>query len=719
MVNTMNVTMKKILLYMTLIITAVNTTTAKTLDLKAITDGDFKAEGITDITPLADGESYAMVKDGDKIVTCSFRTGKETGTLFDANSVKGATIDEVEGFSISPDGKRLLIKTESEAIYRRSERANYYIYDIANERAVALSDSGKQQAPLFSPDGTVIAYVRGNNIYLVKLLYGNAESAVTKDGKEGVIINGVPDWVYEEEFLTSSSMVFTADSKQLVYIKYDVSAEEEYTIGEAAYKYPTAGSDNAKVAVYSFDIKSRQTRQLDIPLDDNGYIPRIEATSDETKVIVFTMNRHQDELSIHVVNPLSTVSKLIIQEKVDKYMRVENVVGTKITDSHIVMLSERGGYNGIYIHTFTGQQQRAITPQYDIIDLYGLDEATGTVYYSACVNGPTETQVLATTSNGKTTAIAAQAGSNSAVFSSNYKYFLGTWSDINTPPVYTLNTNTGKTLATLEDNAALKAKLAEYALGTKELFTFTTSEGVELNGWMVKPSSRASKCPVILYQYGGPGNRQVRNAWGIGMNGQGAILEQYMAQEGYVTICVDGRGTGGRGAEFEKCTYKQLGLLEAQDCVEAALWAAKQPFADGKRIGIWGWSYGGWNTLMAMSEGRGVFKAGVAIAPPTSWRFYDTIYSERYMRTPKENPSGYDINPINRVDKLSGALLLCHGLDDDNVHFRNTAEYVNALVEADKDFRMNIYPGKNHGIKGGNARNHLFRQAIRFFNDEI
>lgn len=710
-----------------LISTVIGALSQGVLSLSDITEGAFSGAAAPMITALADGQSYAAVSDdGKRVVTYDFATGKATGTLFDANVVKGATIESVEGFIVSPDGKRLLIKTEAEAIYRRSERATYYIYDIANARAVALSDSGKQQAPLFSPDGNMVAYVRGNNIYIVKLLYGNAESAVTTDGREGVMINGVPDWVYEEEFLTSRSMVFTADSKQIVYIKYDITAEEDHSIIGTAnsgtpstYKYPTAGSDNAKVAVYSYDIRSRQTRQMDVPLDDDGYIPRIEATAEAEKVLVFTMNRHQDILSVHMVNTLSTVSKQIIQDKVQHYMRVENMVGTIVTDKHIALLSERGGYNGIYIYTMTGQQVRAITPAYDIQELYGLDEATGTVYYSACVTGPTETQVLATTAAGKTSAIAATPGTNTAQFSTTFKYFLGTWSDINTPPVYTLNSSTGKTLATLEDNAELRAKLEAYTLGTKEFFTFTTSEGVTLNGWKVTPKGLTGKAPVILYQYGGPGNRQVRNAWGIGMSGQGAIMEHYLAQQGFVTICVDGRGTGGRGADFEKCTYQQLGVLEARDQVEAALWVSRQPFADAKRIGIWGWSYGGWNTLMAMSEGRSVFSAGVAIAPPTSWRFYDTIYTERYMRTPKENAAGYDDNPISRAAKLHGALLICHGLDDDNVHFRNSTEYAAALIEADKDYRMAVYPGCNHGIRGGNARNHLFRQALNHFKENM
>lgn len=710
------------------------------LELKSITEGDFRGERLGNVKALSDGETYAQLStDGKQIVKYSFKTGKQTGVLFDANTARGANIESVDGYIMSPDGRRMLIQTETNPIYRRSFTAVYYIYDIANNKLTPLSDGGPQQAPLFSPDGNQIAFVRDNNIYLVKLLYGNSESQVTKDGKRGEIINGIPDWVYEEEFGTARSMVFTANSEQICWIRYDESKVKEYSLqlfrgmsperseyteypGFYTYKYPVAGSENSSVAVYSYDIKSHQTRKMDLPLDADGYIPRIIMTSDPAKVAVYTMNRHQDNLSIYMVNPLSTVCQLVVQDKVDKYIREGSVSGTKITDKHIVMLSERDGYSHIYVYSLSGQLQRQIvTDKYEVTELYGLDEATGDVYFAANQLGPQDCQVYVSHQNGKIERLTNKEGYNSAIFSSNFKYFINSWSDLNNPTVCTLNGNNGKLLATLIDNTELKEKMAGYGLGTREMFSFTTSEGVQLNGWMVKPAdfNAQKRYPVIMYQYGGPGNQQVLNAWNIGMCGQGAILEHYLAQQGYIVVCVDGRGTGGRGAEFEKCTYLKLGELEAHDQVETALWLGQQQYVDKNRIGIWGWSYGGWNTLMSMSEGRAVFRAGVAIAPPTDWRYYDTVYTERYMRTPKENPSGYNINPINRVDKLSGALLICHGLADDNVHFRNTAEYTEALVQADKDFKENIYTNRNHGIYGGNTRNHLFRQAVNFFNAEM
>jgi dipeptidyl-peptidase-4 len=640
---------------------------------------------------------------------------------------------------MSPDAKRILIQTKTNRICRHSFTATYYIYTIANNKLEPLSDGGPQQTPVWSPDGLQVAFVRDNNIYLVKLLYNNAESQVTKDGKRNEVINGLPDWVNEEEFSFNSAMVFSADSKQIIWIRYDERAVKQYTMqlfkgmkpehneyaeypGDYTYKYPVPGQVNSKVSVWSYDIQSRQTRQINAPLDEDGYIPRIKATSDPTKIAIFTMNRHQDQLRIYMANPLSTVCQLAIEDRVDKYINENVLEDVQITDKHILLPSERDGYNHLYLYTLNGQLLRQIvTEKYVVKAVYGFDEKTGDTYFAANPNGPLEQQVMVAHANGKVEVLSKQAGVNNAIFSQNYKYFINSWSDINHPVQYTLCQNNGKTLLTLIDNQKLQQKLAGYELGTKEFFSFTTSEGVQLNGWLVKPAdfNPQKKYPVIMYQYGGPGSQQVLNQWGIGMNGNGAILEQYLCQQGYICVCVDNRGTGARGAAFEKCTYLRLGELEARDQVEAALWLGNQSYVDKERIGIWGWSYGGWNTLMSMSEGRPVFCAGVAIAPPTNWRYYDTIYTERYMRTPQENASGYDVNPIARASQLHGSLLICHGLTDDNVHYQNTAEYVEALVQADKDFHQLVYTNRNHSIFGGNTRRHLFRQAINHFNAEM
>ena len=710
------------------------------LDLKRITQGAYMAEGMMAVTPAADGESYLQLSaDGQRVVRSSFKTGKEVETIFDASTAHGAKLSSIDGYIMSPDGKRLLIQTNTELIYRHSFKAEYYIYTIANKKLVPLSKNGAQQTPLFSKDGTLIAFVRDNNIFLIKLLYDNAESQVTKDGRQNEVINGIPDWVNEEEFGHNRAMVFTADSKQLVWVRYDESKVRQYSMplyqgkapaydeyaeypGAYTYKYPVAGADNAQCTVWSFDIASRQTRQLQVPLDADGYIPRIKSTAEAQKILVLTLNRHQDCLRVYQTNPLSTVSQLLIEDKTQKYIKEECASWFRVTDKYMLLPSDRDGWMHLYLYNLNGQLLRQVEQgSYEVSAVYGIDDATGDVYYASHEQGPCDQRVYVAHANGKRECLTNQAGWNSAVFSKNHKYFIHTWSNLNTPPVITLCAGDGKRQATITDNQELKATLAKLPLGKRELFTFTTSEGIKLNGWLVKPAdfNAQKRYPVVMYQYSGPGSQQVKDAWNIGMNGQGAIIEQYLCQQGFVCVCVDGRGTGGRGADFEKCTYLRLGELESRDQVETALWLGKQSYVDKDRIAIWGWSYGGFNTLMSMSEGRPVFRAGVAIAPVTSWRYYDTIYTERFMRTPKENPNGYDQNPISRVGSLQGALLLCHGSADDNVHLRNAAEYTEALVQADKDFSQLVYTNRNHSIYGGNTRNHLFRQCINFLEKEM
>ena len=722
-----------------LLATATTVLAGQQLTIKDITNGTFRTESMVGVEPLSDGESYTQISsDGKQIVKYSFKTGKQSGVLFDVNTARGSKIERVNGYVMSPDGRHMLIQTKTKSIYRHSFTAVYYIFNVANNRLVPLSDGGPQQIPVWSPDGNQVAFVRDNNIFLVKLLYNNAESQVTKDGKFNEVINGLPDWVNEEEFSFNSAMVFSADSKQIVWVRYDESEVKQYSMslfkglkpereeyasypGFYTYKYPKAGEQNSKVKVMSYDIKSHQTRTMQLPLDADGYIPRIKATSDPKKVAVFTLNRHQDELKVFMANPMSTICQQVIEDKVDKYIN-ENVFANLVfTDKHIVLTSERSGFNSIYVYTLNGQLLRTVQ-QGVVTDVYGYDDMTGDVYFAALNNGPTNKKVFVNHKNGKTDCLTPKDGWNSAIFSHDLKNFVLTWSDVNNPSVYSLCNNQGKTLTTLIDNKKAAEKYASYDMGTKEFFTFQTSEGVQLYGYMVKPKNfdANKKYPVVMFQYGGPGSQQVKNAWGIGMSGNGAIMEQYLCQQGYVCVCVDNRGTGGRGAEFEKCTYLRLGEKEAFDQVETALWLGKQSYVDKNHIAIWGWSYGGWNTLMSMSEGRPVFCCGVAIAPPTCWRYYDTVYTERFMRTPKENASGYDeVNPIARVGKLHGALLLCHGLADDNVHYQNTAEYVEALVQADKDFRQLVYTNRNHSIFGGNTRNHLFRQCVNFFNENL
>ena len=706
------------------------------MTLKDITDGQFAAQQIGGINPIKGTDLYAQLsQDNKQILQYSFKTGKQTAILFDVNNTQGEHIDKFDGYIMSPDGRHILIATKRQNVYRRSYKAVFYIYTVQSRKLERLSDGGPQQAPVWSPDGNQVAFVRDNNIFLVKLLYGNSESQVTKDGKMNEVINGIPDWVNEEEFGFNSALVFTADGSMLCWIKYDESKVKQYSLqlfkgrspeltenaiypGTYSYKYPKAGEENSRVSAWSYDIKSHRIQQLNIPLATDGYMPRIVSTVDPDKIVIYTMNRYQDVLNLYSVNPRSTISHLLIKESVPKYVKEEAMANIRLTKDFILLPSDRDGYMHLYLYNSNGTLKRKIGDgNFDITDVYGIDESTGDVYYQAASLSAHDRQVYVSHANGKSERLTHQEGWNSAIFSGDFQYFINIWSDYNTPYMYTTCRNNGKIIATNVDNHDLKSKIRRYGWTMRETFSFTTSDGVRLDGWMVKPANfdTSKKYPVIMYQYSGPGSQQVVNSWSAGAMGQGGAFDQYLAQQGFIVVCVDGRGTGGRGADFEKNTYLRLGDLESKDQVETASYLATLPYVDKDNIGIWGWSFGGFNTLMSMSNGKPIFKAGVAVAPPTDWRFYDTVYTERYMRTPKENPDGYNDNPIQRADKLHGALLICHGMADDNVHPQNSFEYAEALVQSDKDFKEIYYTNRNHSIFGGNTRNHLLRQITEWF----
>lgn len=713
---------------------------AERVTVSQVTKGFFSAETLSAVTPLKGSSNYAQISNkGKQISVYSFTSGRLVGTLLDVEKLKDVNIGKIDGYLMSDDGKKMLIQTATEYIYRRSFKADFYVYDLAQKTLKKLSNKGKQQIPAFSPDGKKVAFVRENNIFLVDLTREDAEEQITFDGKRNEIINGLPDWVYEEEFAARRSFVFNADGTMVCWIRYDETAVKTYALqmykglspaiesnadypGEYAYKYPKAGYDNSKVTAWSYDIKQKKTRQIDLPLDDDGYIPRLDATKDAQKVLFYTMNRHQDNLKIYAANPRTGASGKIVDEKISKYVREESVVNACVTEKYIILPSDRNGYMHLYVYDMQGKLLKTIdTGTTEVKNCYGMDEKTGDVYFQTAAPTPMDRAVYVMRKNGRMECLTKNVGTNGAVFSADYKYFIRIWSDSNHPYVYTLCNNKGKEMKTLIDNQKLVDKLAACSLPDKQFFTFKTSGGIELNGWMMLPKDfdEQKKYPVVMHQYSGPGSQQVVNSWSIGSMGQGGSYDYVLAQEGFIVVSVDGRGTGSRGADFEKCTYLRLGEKEAEDQVEAAKYLATLAYVDAHRIGIWGWSFGGFTTLMSMSEGSRVFKAGVAIAPPTNWKFYDSIYTERFMRTPKENPDGYNVNPIVRAEKLHGKLLICHGLADDNVHPQNAFEYAEELVQKDKDFVELYYTNRNHGISGGNTRNHLLRQVLNFFKDNL
>lgn len=710
---------------------------AQKVTLQDVANGTYRAQSIQGLKPMLDGEHYTQIsKDHKRIVKYSFKTGKEVATIFDVATARNHKLKSFDNYIMSPDESLILIQTETKPIYRRSFTAVYYIYNVRNRTLEPLSNNGPQQVPLFSPDSHQIAFVRNNNIYLIKLLFGNSESQVTKDGEYNKVLNGIPDWVYEEEFSYNRAFDFSADSKMIAYVRFDESQvpmysfpwykgmapeKTEYTTypGSYDYKYPKAGVVNSKVSVHSFDIKSRVTRKMELPVDSDGYVPRIKFTDDPEKLAIMTLNRHQNRFDLYMANPRSAICKVAIRDEAEQYIKEQAYSDITFYPEHIVMMSERDGYNHLYLYTIGGNLVKQITKgEFEVKDFLGWDQKANVFYYTSNEGSPLRTAVYKIDGKGKKTKLSTRTGTNNALFSKNLNYYINTYSSAQTPTLITLNNNKGQEMVTLLDNKKLKSKTAQLNMPTKEFFSFKTSEGVELNGWMMKPANfnPSKKYPVIMHQYSGPGSQQVLDKWGIGSFGDGGMFEAVMCDKGYIMVCVDGRGTGGRGAAFEKCTYLSIGVKEATDQAEAAKYLSTLPYVDGSRIGIWGWSYGGYNTLMSMSEGSGAFKAGVAIAAPTDWRFYDSVYTERFMRTPKENGDGYQASSaISRASKLKGKLLLIHGSADDNVHLQNFMEYSEALVQANIQFDTQIYTNRNHSIFGGNTRNHLMNRVANFF----
>ena len=713
---------------------------AQQITIEDVAGGTYRPATIRNVSPLAiDGESYASISaDGARIEKCSFKTGEITEVLFDKTAARGASISGVEGYVISPDGKNILIETDRTPIYRHSATSNYFIYNVKNKTLTPLSNGGKQECPKFSPDGTMVAFVRDNNIFLVKLLFNNAESQITKDGERNKVINGKPDWVYEEEFAFNCAFDFSADSETLAWIRFDETDVKTFSFpwyrgaapsmdnyklypGSYEYKYPKAGEDNSKVSVLSYDIKSRVTRTMQVPMDADGYIPRIQFTSTKDRLMVLTLNRHQNRLDFYAVNPRSTQAQLVLREEEKTYVDQPAYDDVDFSRDQFVLISDRDGHRHLYLYTSGGQLVSQLTSgDYDVTAYYGASADGKTFFYASNEGSPLEQYIYKIDTSGRKTKLSTEKGFNSAIFSSNCLYYLNIHSDISTPPVYTLCTATGKHLKVIEDNAKLRGKLASLTLSKPEIISITTADGVQLNGWMVKPAdfSSSKRYPVLMYQYSGPGSQQVLNSYSNGFVG-GLTWEQRLAEKGYIVVCVDGRGTGGRGSDFLRCTYMRMGDLESHDQVEAALWLGRQPYVDKDRIAIWGWSFGGFNTIMSLCKGRQVFNCGVAVAPVTDWRFYDSAYTERFMRTPQENPDGYDCSPLHRYENLKGDLLLIHGTADDNVHYQNTAELAEALVQAQKQFDMQVYTNRNHSIYGGKTRLHLIRRIEDYLDRHL
>lgn len=700
----------------------------KSVSLKEITDGMFRQKtAVGEMRSLPDGEHYtAMNADRNMIVKYSYRTGKAVDTLFNATTARECEFTKFDGYTISSTGHHILVWRETEPIYRRSYKAAVYDYDVRRNYIKPITDSKeKVMIPTFSPDGRMCAFVKDNNIWIRKFDF-DTEVQVTKDGALNKILNGTTDWVYEEEFAVTNLMAWSPDSEYLAYVRTDETEVPEYSMqvyGEGLYpsyynfKYPKAGQKNSTVSVKAYSVQTRDTKHLDVPMDEDSYIPRITFTRNASQLAVMTLNRHQNIFNMYYVNPKSGVSRLILREENECYVDSEWLSSIHFLSNGFTYVSEQDGYAHIYLYSPTGVLQKQITQgNWDVTRLIGYDEATKNTYYESAEESPLRRAVYKIDAKGVKTRLTPKEGTNSAAFSANYAYFVNRYSNANTPMRITVNeTKSRKVLRTLQDNAELRERLAQYRFGKKEFFTLTTKSGFELNAWMVKPANfdESKKYPVMMTQYSGPNSQQVLDSYSFDW-------EQYLAANGIIVVCVDGRGTGARGEAFRKCTYLRMGEKESQDQVEAAQALGQYPYIDAGRMAIWGWSFGGYNTLMALSVGHGTFKVGIAVAPPTDWKYYDTVYTERYMRTPQENFDGYAAtSPLKKVKDLEGKLLLIHGTADDNVHFMQSMEYAEALVQAGKQFDMHVYKDRNHGISGGNTRYHLYTKMSNYLFENL
>ncbi len=676
------------------------------------------------LSSMQDGEHYAVLNEKG-ICRNDYLSGTREEILVDAGKLKDPVTKKlinVEDYVFSNDESKVLLCSESEPIYRYSEKSTWYIYDRKEQSVNRLSQGGKQRLAEFSPDASAVAFVRDNNLF-VRLLSQEQELQLTTDGSWGHIINGSTDWVYEEELDLTQAFAWSPDGKKIAYLKFDESQVKEFAFAEYdtlyptqfRYKYPKAGEANSVVTAWVYDLPSGNTVQLDAGPEKDQYIPRLYWSHDSRNVILFRLNRLQNKLDVLLADPNSGQSRVGWSESNKYYVDITNNFYLLKDNKHFLWLSERDGYNHIWRFTFDSKDEKLLTPgRWDVITINAVDEQNKKIYYTGSAINPMEQELyVIPLSGGEAELLTKKPGVTSTTFTRGNKYFIARWSDANTPPETSLHRPDGSKVRVLADNTELLQKMRREGFTQKFFFNFTTTEGVALNGWMMRPANFDStrKYPVLMYVYGGPNSQTVKNSWGS----YDYLWYQMLTQKGYIVVSVDGRGTGARGEQFRKCTYLRLGDLETTDQVETARFLGGLSYVDPQRIGIWGWSYGGYMTNLCLTRGADYFKMGIAVAPVTNWRFYDNIYTERFMRTPQENPDGYDDNsPINYAPMLKGKLLLIHGGSDDNVHMQNTMEMVLALTEAGKQFEMQIYPNKNHSILGARTRLHLYERMTDY-----
>ncbi|MFV1448663.1 S9 family peptidase [Maribacter sp. HS] len=699
----------------------------KKISVSEIYQGAFRTEGLEALRSMNNGTQYTVLhtnrfSQSTTVDKYDYKTLEEVGTV--VSSADLAEIPSFSAYTFSDDEKKLLLSTEIEPIFRRSRLGVFYVYEIASKKVVKVSES-KIQEPLFSPDGSQVAYVKDNNLYIFTIESGETKQ-ITQDGVKNQIINGVTDWVYEEEFSFVRAFEWNADGSKIAFLRFDETSVPEFSMdvyGTELYqqphvfKYPKAGENNSKVTLHLLDVASGNIAAVD--LNSAYYIPRIKWMNHKDMLSVQTLNRHQDHLTMYAVNAKKNEVSVLLEEKDDAYVDITDNL-TFLEDDSFIWTSEKDGFNHIYLYGEDGNLMSQITKgDWEVTKYYGYDQNEDKIYYQSTENGSINRGVYNISSGGDDKkALAVTQGTNNASFSTDFTYFINTYSSAEIPPVYTLHKAiNGKKVKDIKDNGQLLQRLESYAVSPKEFSTISIN-GNDLNMYMIKPKDFDStkKYPLFMYQYSGPGSQNVSNSW-MGAND---YWHQSLVAEGYIVACVDGRGTGFKGRDFKKVTQKELGKYEVEDQIAAAKKLSELPYIDESRTGIWGWSYGGFMSTNCILKGNDTFEMAIAVAPVTSWAFYDTIYTERYMQTPQENPSGYDDNsPFNYPHLLEGDYLLIHGTGDDNVHVQNSMRMIEALIQADKQFDWGIYPDKNHGIYGGNTRIHLYNKMTNFIKEKL
>ncbi len=705
------------------------TNLAFAISLDDIVTGKYKPEGIPEFRSMQDGEHYTKLINHQAVAKYSYLTGAFTDTLFSINSIKGVKLESITGYIMSPDEQKMLVYNNVKYRYRRSFTANYYLVDLKRKEIAPLSAFTPQEAPLFSPNSRYVAFAHQNNLHIYKFDF-KTEIQITNDGEKGKIINGISDWVYEEEFETTRHFEWSPDSKLIAFTKFREEAVKEFGFQKfsnenglllypesTSFKYPKAGESNAKVELCIYNDFDKTTRTIELPKLLNGYyIPRIKWTNTESQLAVFQLNREQNQLDLYFVNPRTTNSQLILRQQSQQYIDYSLIDDLTFTPDgkSFLLTSEKDGYTHLYQYSIHGRLIKQITKgEWDLTKFYGFDSKTGNYYFQSADINPMQRDIYKLGSNGRKIRLSSGKGISTAVFSKNFNYRLEKTSEINSPEKAVIKDQAGKVSRIVTENKELEKKIND--LAKKEFFKFTTSDHIELNGWIIKPKDfdTNKKYPVVQVQYSGPGSQQVLDSWNLGW-------EYFLAENNCIVVCVDGRGTGGRGSEFKRCTYQQMGLLERKDQVETAKYLSTLSYIDKDKIGIWGWSYGGSTTIWSMSTGEKIFKAGIAVAPVTDWHFYNTAYTERFMRRPQENINGYEqTSTLQMADKLEGRLLLVHGTADDNVHVQNTYLYAQKLVEAGKQFEMHIYTDKEHSLTGNSTRSHLYRRMYEFLQKNL